>query len=57
VVYIQVAHLDHDVTNCDRANLRALCQRCHLIYDARLHAMNSYATRRLGRAIGDLFAT
>lgn len=33
-VILTVAHLDHDVNNNDPENLRALCQRCHLVYDA-----------------------
>jgi hypothetical protein len=33
-VVLTVAHLNHDETDCADANLRALCQRCHLAYDA-----------------------
>ena len=33
-VVLTVAHLDHDPTNCDPENLKALCQRCHNGYDA-----------------------
>lgn len=33
-VVLTVAHLDHDPTNCDFANLRAWCQKCHNSYDA-----------------------
>ena len=32
-VVLTVAHLDQDPRNCDRSNLRALCQRCHLTHD------------------------
>lgn len=32
-IVLTIAHLDHDTTNSDYANLRALCQRCHNIYD------------------------
>lgn len=39
-VVLTVAHLDHNPTNCDEDNLRAMCQRCHLNYDAQLHAQN-----------------
>jgi hypothetical protein len=39
-VVLTVAHLDHDVTNNDPANLRALCQRCHFNHDAAFHAPN-----------------
>jgi hypothetical protein len=33
VVVLTVAHLDHDERHNDLANLRALCQRCHLKLD------------------------
>jgi len=46
-VVLTVAHLDHDRTNNVPANLRALCQRCHLRWDAEHHA----ETRRL-RGLG-----
>lgn len=44
-VVLTVAHLDHDETNVSDANLAALCQRCHLRYDAKHHAQNARATR------------
>ena len=37
-IVLTIAHLDHIPENCDDANLKALCQRCHLRYDARHHA-------------------
>jgi hypothetical protein len=52
---LTVAHLDHVPEHNDEANLRHLCQACHLTYDAREHARNAAATRRRRRAIGDLF--
>lgn len=45
-VVLTVAHLDHDTTNNSLDNLRAMCQRCHLTYDAAYHAANAAATRR-----------
>jgi hypothetical protein len=39
----------------DPAHLRAMCNRCHLRYDVRLHAAHAYQRRRAGRALGDLF--
>lgn len=36
-VVLTVAHLDHIPEHCDPANLRAMCQRCHLAYDRDLH--------------------
>lgn len=32
-IVLTVAHLDHDVTNNNYKNLRALCQRCHNRHD------------------------
>lgn len=49
-VILTVAHLDHNPSNCAPDNLRALCQRCHLRYDARHHARNAAKTRRLKAA-------
>lgn len=44
-VVLTVGHLDHTPENCERSNLRAWCQRCHLTYDAEHHAKNA-AIRR-----------
>lgn len=38
LVVLTIAHLDHDLGNSDHANLAALCQRCHLRYDAPMKA-------------------
>ena len=54
-IVLTIAHLDHTPENCDLANLRALCQRCHLAYDAEHHRQSAYATRRQHHALGDLF--
>lgn len=45
-VVLTVAHLDHDIKNNADDNLRAMCQRCHLSYDAEHHARNAARTRR-----------
>lgn len=45
-VVLTVAHLDHDTTHNEPANLRALCQRCHLRLDAMLHAAHAKEARR-----------
>ena len=37
-VVLTVAHLDHDITNNSFFNLKAMCQRCYLRYDAKYHA-------------------
>lgn len=59
IVVLTVAHLDHDPTNCgepgNRPNLRALCQRCHLTYDAKHHARSAATTRRAKLNNADLF--
>lgn len=40
-IVLTVAHLDHTPENCDESNLKALCQKCHLTYDAKHHAFNA----------------
>jgi 5-methylcytosine-specific restriction endonuclease McrA len=45
-VILTVHHIDADTTNNDDANLRALCQKCHLLADRELHLRNAAATRR-----------
>jgi hypothetical protein len=56
-VLLTTAHLDHDPTNCAHENLRAWCQRCHLTYDAELHARHAASTRysRKNTAMNPLF--
>ena len=44
-VVLTIAHLDHNPRNSRRDNLRAMCQRCHLTYDAGYHAFNAARTR------------
>lgn len=46
VVVLTVAHLNHDITDNRDENLAALCQQCHLRYDAKYHAQNAAQTRR-----------
>lgn len=36
-IILTIAHLDHDINNNDYANLKAMCQRCHLRYDIEHH--------------------
>jgi 5-methylcytosine-specific restriction endonuclease McrA len=55
-IVLTIAHLDHTPENCDPDNLRALCQRCHLRYDAAHHAETARNTRRERLAVADLFA-
>lgn len=46
LVVLTTAHLDHTPENCDRENLRAFCQGCHLHYDRAHHAETRAATRQ-----------
>ncbi|MFN3575510.1 MAG: hypothetical protein ACK4TJ_00775 [Tabrizicola sp.] len=55
-VVLTVAHLDHRPENCDRANLRALCQRCHNRYDAQMRRAGTKARSRSKSAWRDLFS-
>ena len=55
-VVLTVAHLDHTPEHCDRVNLRAMCQRCHLNYDKDHHAKTRNATRRAAALTSDMFA-
>lgn len=54
-VVLTIMHLDHDLANDDPSNFAAGCQRCHLTYDAKLHAQNAAATRRAAMNNGELF--
>ena len=40
VIVLTISHTDHDITNNDPSNLRALCQRCHNAHDAEYRAKN-----------------
>ena len=48
-IMLTVAHLDHTPQNCDEANLKAMCQRCHCRYDSEHHQINARRTRTLKR--------
>jgi hypothetical protein len=45
VIVLTIAHLDHDTSNNEDSNLKALCQRCHLTHDAGHHSRNARKTR------------
>jgi hypothetical protein len=57
-VVLAAAHLDHDPSHCGRRhrNIRALCQRCHLLHDRLEHLRRRRLTLRRRRALGDLFS-
>lgn len=46
LVVLTVAHVDHDQTNNDEANLLALCQACHLRLDVDQHKASRRANKR-----------
>jgi hypothetical protein len=52
---LAAAHLDHDPTNNRLRNLKALCQRCHMLRDREEHRRRRWVTLRMRKAIGDLF--
>jgi hypothetical protein len=54
-VVLAAAHLDNDPTNSRLANLRGLCQRCHMLHDRPFHLAQRWLTYRRRWAIGDLF--
>jgi hypothetical protein len=55
-VVLTIAHLDHIPENCEPENLRAWCQRCHLVYDAKHHAETARNTRKSRNVISDIFS-
>ena len=57
-VVLAAAHLNHDPSHCGRRhrNLRALCQRCHLLHDRLEHLRRRRLALRRRRALGDLFS-
>lgn len=53
-IVLTIAHLNHDTSDNRPANLKAMCQRCHLRYDADHHARNAAGTRERKRGQGTL---
>lgn len=54
-VVLATAHLNHDPSDNRPGNLRALCQRCHILHDKDEHRHRRWLTYRARRALGDLF--
>lgn len=54
-IVLTIAHLDHDITNNDPANLRALCQKCHLSLDKDQHRQSSRKTINKKKGLQELF--
>ncbi|ESY79964.1 hypothetical protein X739_29820 [Mesorhizobium sp. LNHC220B00] len=54
-VALAAAHLNHELANNTPANLRAFCQRCHMLHDKLEHLRQRDLTYKKPRAVGDLF--
>ena len=54
-VVLAAAHLDNNPANNRLANLRSLCQRCHMLHDRPYHLAQRWLTYRRRWALGDLF--
>ena len=54
-IVLTIAHLDHDITNNDYSNLKALCQKCHLNHDKEHHRQNAKATIEKKKGLQSLF--
>lgn len=54
-VVLACAHLDHDPGNNAPANLKALCQRCHMLHDAAEHRFQRWWNVYRRRGIRDLY--
>lgn len=54
-VTLTVAHLDHDKTNNHFSNLKALCNRCHLVHDIKHHQWSRKYGRKTKYVNGKLF--
>jgi hypothetical protein len=54
-VVLAAAHLDSNPANNRLKNLRALCQRCHMLHDRSHHLTQRWITYRRRSADGDLF--
>lgn len=54
-VILTTMHLDHTPENVAESNLRAACQRCHLLYDHAHHQETASLTRDARAGQGRLF--
>jgi 5-methylcytosine-specific restriction endonuclease McrA len=54
-IVLTISHTDHDTTNNDPANLRALCQQCHNRHDVEYRKANRAVTLKSKKAAGTLF--
>lgn len=54
-IVLTIAHVyDDNPMNCADDNLLALCQRCHLTMDARMHAQHARVTRAAAKSKNNL---
>jgi hypothetical protein len=54
-IVLTIAHMDHNRDNNRFENLKALCQRCHLVHDAKQHHYSRKYGRETKRVNGKLF--
>lgn len=54
-VVLATAHLDSNPSNNEFRNLKAFCQRCHIIHDRPEHLRRRRISFLMTRAVGDLF--
>ena len=54
-IVLTVAHLDHNISNNQYSNLKALCQLHHLRHDIEHHRKNSRATNEKKKRLQSLF--
>lgn len=54
-IVLTIAHLDHDITNNEDANLRAYCQKCHINHDKYFHLKNRTKTNEIRKGMHSLF--
>lgn len=54
-VVLTTAHLNHTPEDCDPANLKAMCQGCHLHYDRDHHTQTRQRTLEVARGMDPLF--
>lgn len=55
-VVLAAAHLDSDPTNNRLANLKSLCQRCHMLHDRPHHLAQRWITYRRRYALATCFS-
>lgn len=53
-IVLTVAHMNHQPEDCADDNLKALCQRCHNLYDAAMRRRGIKERQRAASAAGDL---